>query len=100
MSVGDKENTSVETIELRLDDHTAAQLRRLADARQVTLEELLHQTIAQLGVPGEDEDPLWGLFADDAELIDEVVELAMKSREERPWRSNIGGRKVSLVRLL
>jgi hypothetical protein len=81
---------SMETIELHLDDQTAKRLRGLADARQVTLEELLQETIAQLGATVEGDDPLWGLFAEDAELLDEVVEGAMQAREERPLRAPRG----------
>ena len=80
----------METIELHLDDQTAERLRRLADARQLTLEELLQETVAHLGASPGDDDPLWGLFADDTEVIDQVVELAMRSREERPWRVKSG----------
>lgn len=80
----------METIELQLDDQTAERLRRLASARRVTLEELLQETISQLGETAEKDDPLWGLFADDAELIDQVVEGAMQAREERPLRAPRG----------
>jgi Arc/MetJ-type ribon-helix-helix transcriptional regulator len=31
-------------------------------------------------------DPLLGAWRDDADLLDEIVEHAMKVREERPWR--------------
>jgi predicted transcriptional regulator len=71
----------METIELHLDDQTAERLRRLATARQVTLQELLQETIAQLGDITPEGDPLWGLFVEDAELIDQVVEGAMQARE-------------------
>jgi hypothetical protein len=30
--------------------------------------------------------PITGMFRDDADLLDEIVEDAMKIREERPWR--------------
>lgn len=35
-------------------------------------------------------DPILGMFSDDAQLLDEVVEEAMKIREERPWRLPAG----------
>lgn len=35
-------------------------------------------------------DPILGMFRDDAQLLDEVVEEAMKTREERPWRLPAG----------
>lgn len=31
-------------------------------------------------------DPLLGTWREDADLLDEIVEHAMKVREERPWR--------------
>jgi Arc/MetJ-type ribon-helix-helix transcriptional regulator len=31
-------------------------------------------------------DPLLGSWREDADLLDEIVEHAMKVREERPWR--------------
>jgi hypothetical protein len=31
-------------------------------------------------------DPLLGAWREDADLLDEIVERAMKVREERPWR--------------
>jgi hypothetical protein len=81
---------SLETIELQLDDETAERLWRLASTRRVTLMELLQEMIAQLGGTAAEADPLWGLFADDAELIDQVVEVAMQAREQRPLRAPRG----------
>ena len=33
-------------------------------------------------------DPLFGTWRDDAELLDEIVDHAMKNRREQPWRSS------------
>jgi Arc/MetJ-type ribon-helix-helix transcriptional regulator len=35
-------------------------------------------------------DPLLGAWREDADLLDEIVEHAMKVREERPWRLALG----------
>ena len=35
-------------------------------------------------------DPLLGAWREDADLLDEIVEHAMKVREERPWRLATG----------
>jgi Arc/MetJ-type ribon-helix-helix transcriptional regulator len=35
-------------------------------------------------------DPLLGLMADHAELMDEIVEDAMRHREQQPWRITTG----------
>jgi Arc/MetJ-type ribon-helix-helix transcriptional regulator len=37
-------------------------------------------------VPKASGDPLLGAWREDADLLDEIVEHAMKGREERPWR--------------
>jgi Arc/MetJ-type ribon-helix-helix transcriptional regulator len=37
-------------------------------------------------VPQASPDPLLGAWREDADLLDEIVEHAMKVREERPWR--------------
>src|SRR5947209_20620320 len=36
-------------------------------------------------------DPLLGIFSDEPELMDEVVEAAMRDREARPLRGPTGG---------
>ncbi|MDR3635864.1 MAG: hypothetical protein P4L84_18825 [Isosphaeraceae bacterium] len=33
-----------------------------------------------------DDDPLMGMWRDDAELIDQIVDDAMRNRREQPWR--------------
>lgn len=35
-------------------------------------------------------DPLLGLMSDHAELMDEIVEDAMRNRERQPWRITTG----------
>jgi hypothetical protein len=35
-------------------------------------------------------NPIMGMFSDAPELLDDVVEEAMKIREERPWRIPAG----------
>jgi hypothetical protein len=32
------------------------------------------------------DDPILGMWRDDAELIDQIVEDAMRNRREQPWR--------------
>jgi len=33
-----------------------------------------------------DHDPILGMWRDDAELIDQIVDDAMRNRREQPWR--------------
>ncbi|MGP0064219.1 MAG: hypothetical protein ACLQGP_11545 [Isosphaeraceae bacterium] len=35
-------------------------------------------------------DPLFGVWREDAELLDEIVDHAMKNRREQPWRLSSG----------
>jgi hypothetical protein len=72
----------MQTIELRLDDETLARLRRLAEARGVSVEDLLREAIRRLPDISSADDRLMGLFADEPELLDQVVEEAMRAREK------------------
>ena len=48
---------------------------------------LLRQHGDQVSASGRPEsDPVIGIFHDDAELLDEIVEKAMRDRREHPWR--------------
>ncbi len=60
----------------------------MAEAARLLLRQL-QQTPSQptpTVLPQASPDPLLGTWRDDAELLDEIVEHAMKVREERPWR--------------
>jgi hypothetical protein len=80
----------METIELQLDEETLARARRLAASRQVTLEQLLREVLAQLETQPLADDPILGMFADAPELMDEIVEEAMRARARDPLRSGAG----------
>ena len=41
-------------------------------------------------VDSEDFDPILGLMSDHVELMDQIVEDAMRNREHHPWRLNPG----------
>lgn len=80
------ERCTVETIVLQIDEATLERARQLAESRQCTLEELIEDMLKQAGMTEEDTDPLLGMFAQEPELIDQVVALAMSAREEHPLR--------------
>lgn len=75
------------TIEIQLDEHILIQARKFAEKHQYNLEEFLVQIIEQLGTSTPD-DPLIGLFSDEPELLDQVVDSTMLSRESASLRSN------------
>lgn len=80
----------MERIELQLDAQTLERARRLAEARRCTLEQLIQELIEQVGVAKTTNDPFLGMFAHEAELIDQVIESAMRAREEHPLRQTGG----------
>lgn len=80
----------METIEIQLDKQTLERARRLADSLHCTLEELIKKIIEQQEVIVAGKVPFLGMFSSEPELVDQVMELAMKAREEHPMRQNSG----------
>ncbi len=50
----------------------------------------LESKMAATSIPRQSADPLLGSMADHAELMDEIVEDAMRHREQQPWRLSTG----------
>lgn len=78
------------TIELQLDAQTLERARQLAESRRSTLEGLLKELVEQLSAGAVGKDPVLGMFSDEPELVDEVIEAAMSAREEHPLRHTHG----------
>ena len=76
----------MKTIEVQLDEQTFERAQRLAEARRHTLESLIAEIIQHLAAIGIKADPLLGMFADEPEVIDQVLESAMMAREAHPLR--------------
>jgi hypothetical protein len=76
----------MKTIQLQLDEQTLERAWRIAKIRHRTLEELIQEIISQLGEAEAASDPFLGMFAHEPELVDQVIESAMKAREEHPLR--------------
>jgi hypothetical protein len=75
------------TIELQLDEQTLERARRVAMLRRSTLEALIKDIIDLLAMAERTDDPILGMFAQEPELIDQVLESAMTARETHPLRS-------------
>lgn len=80
----------MERIEIRLDKETLERARRLAESRRCTLEQLVKELLEQAGVAEATSDPFLGMFAQEPELMDQVVESAMRAREEHLLRPTGG----------
>ena len=74
------------TIELQLDEHTLELARRAAESRHSTLEALIQEIVRLLAASEPAEDPIVGMFAQEPELLDHVIESAMRAREHDPLR--------------
>ncbi len=74
----------MERIELRLDEKVLARALKLAAVRQCSLEDLIREIIEQMEISETADDPFLGMFADEPELIDQVMESTMVAREARP----------------
>lgn len=73
------------TIELQLDEQTLERARSVARRRQSSLEALIKEII-DLWAGAEGQDPIIGMFAQEPELIDQVLNSAMTAREMHPLR--------------
>ena len=70
----------MERMDLKLDENTLARARELAETRHCSLSQLIKDFIEQGTKPGTPADTVLGMFADDPELLDEVVDSAMSAR--------------------
>jgi hypothetical protein len=76
----------METIQLQLDEPTLERAKRASALRRCTIDELLKEMIGQIQVAEPTSNHLLGMFADDPELTDQVMESAMNAREQHPLR--------------
>ena len=70
----------METIELQLDKQTLDRARWLAELRHATLSELIVEAINKLAEAEPPKDRILGMFADEPEVIDEILEEIMSDR--------------------
>ncbi len=80
----------MEKIELQLDDKTLEKARWLAKSHHRDLSELIAYAINQLEVTDPPKDRLLGLFADDPESVDQMLEEVMKDRAAHPLNQRFG----------
>jgi hypothetical protein len=76
----------METIEIKLDEQTLVRALHVAESHHCTLEELIKEIIEKMGSSEGKKNSILGMFSDEPELMDQVVESAMKAREEHHLR--------------
>lgn len=76
----------VTTIEIELDEQILERARGMAMLRHSTLEAFIREIIQLLAQTEATDDPILGMFAQEPELIDQIVEATMTAREVHPLR--------------
>lgn len=80
----------METIQVELDEQTLERAKQVAALRHSTVEALIKDIIDLLAAADRTPDPLLGMFAQESELIDQVVAQALTAREMDPLRIGNG----------
>jgi predicted DNA-binding ribbon-helix-helix protein len=76
----------METIKLQVDEGTWSKAKQVAEARHCTVEDLIRELIDQLTTAAATKDPLWGMMADEPDLMDQVLDSALRARSEDALR--------------
>lgn len=79
----------MEKVEIEIDKQTFERATLLAESRRCTLAQLMAEVIRILAAEKETKDPLMGLFADEPELVDEILEEAMRNRVSQSHNKKI-----------
>lgn len=77
-------------VQLQMDETTFRRAQQVANQRHSTVEALVKEVINFLATKLDTEDPFLGMFAQEPELIDQIVAAAMQSREAMPLRLSNG----------
>jgi hypothetical protein len=67
-------------IEIELDEETLERAKFLPEFRKCRLPELIAEVIKLLAAPNVAKDPWMGLFGDEPDLVDEILEDALRNR--------------------
>lgn len=76
----------MQKVELELDDETYERAQRMAAKRHSSVEQLISEALAEKAASLPAPESIIGSFTDDADLLDEIVEEAMRWREIRQPR--------------
>lgn len=87
----------MKTLEVQVDEQSLERARRVVEGQQITLEALPRGVIERMGAPAGSDDPYLGMFADEPDLVDSMLESAMRASETHALRApngQIGSRLV------
>ncbi len=74
------------TVQLQMDEITWKRAQQVARRQHSTVEVLIKDMINAISTMVDTEDPFLGMFAQEPELIDQIVTSAMQTRENTPLR--------------
>jgi hypothetical protein len=77
-------------IEIELDEQTLERAKLLPESRKCTLPELITEVIKLLAAPKVAKDPCMGLLNDEPELVDEILEEALRNRAAQSFNQTVG----------
>ena len=77
----------MDTIQIQLDKPTLARAQLLSRLRGYSIDVLIKELINQTRVAALEDNHLLGIFADEPQLMDQVVESSMIARERDVLRS-------------
>ncbi len=79
----------VKSIKLEFDEQTLERVQRLAETLHTSLENAIARAVERFEAQ-EADDPVLGVFSQEPELLDQVVDSAMHSRTCDPLRTTSG----------
>lgn len=75
----------------QIDPQLLERVQRLANERRCSVDELLGKALDQMERPGGSPSSLTGLFADDPDLVDKLMDDVYRTRERGQLRSTSDG---------
>ncbi|MFP4395684.1 MAG: hypothetical protein ACLFTI_10520 [Anaerolineales bacterium] len=81
---------TMETIEVKLNERTLARLRKMAAAQRLTIDAMLQDIIEHLSEVETSRSSVLGMFSQEPEVLDSVINDVMATRERDPLRQSIG----------
>lgn len=82
--IGDER--TMKTIEIQLDNQTIEHALQIAKNRNSSLEDLIKEIIKNIEFFESKKSIIMGMFSDEPELVDQIVESAMAAREKQSLR--------------
>ena len=77
-------------IEIELDEPTFWKARQMANQCNCTLQELIAKAVQKLAIAEPPKNRILGMFADDPESVDEMLEEVMKDRAAHRLNQKFG----------